>query len=100
MSKGYWLVRIDITDQAKYAAYQAVVAPPLKKYGGRFLVRGGTFEVKEGGARKRNVVVEFPTYKAALDCYNSPEYQAAAANRRGGADFDFIVVEGYDGPQP
>jgi uncharacterized protein (DUF1330 family) len=100
MSKGYWVVRIDITDQVKYAAYQQVVAPPLRKYGGRFLVRGGVFQTKEGSARKRNVIVEFPTYQAALDCYGSLEYQAAVAQRRGGADFDFIVVEGYDGPQP
>jgi uncharacterized protein (DUF1330 family) len=100
MSKGYWVVRIDITDPAKYADYQNVVAPPLKKYGGRFLIRGGAFEVKEGSARRRNVLVEFPSYKAALDCYTSAEYQAAVARRRGGADFDFVVVEGYDGPQP
>jgi uncharacterized protein (DUF1330 family) len=100
MSKGYWVVRIDITEPAKYEAYQKMVASPLRKYGGRFLVRGGSFQTKEGTARKRNVMVEFPTYQAALDCYNSPEYQAAVAQRHVGADFDFIVVEGYDGPQP
>ncbi len=100
MTKGYWVVRIDVTDPAKYEAYQAVVDGPLRKYGGRFLVRGGAFETKEGGARKRNVVVEFPSYQAAHDCYVSPEYQAAVAKRRGGADFDLIVVDGYDGPQP
>ena len=100
MSKGYWIARIDITDPAKYGAYTAVVDGPLRKYGGRFLIRGGAFETKEGASRKRNVVVEFPSYKAALDCYGSPEYQAALAKRRGGADFDFIVIEGYDGQQP
>jgi uncharacterized protein (DUF1330 family) len=100
MSKGYWIVRVDVTDPDRYSAYQAVVAPPLKKYGGRFLVRGGAFEVKEGQARKRQVVLEFPTYQAALDCYRSPEYQAAVSKRRGGAEFDLVVVEGYDGPQP
>ena len=100
MSKGYWVVRIDVTDRVKYGAYQAVVDGPLRKYGGRFLVRGGQFETTEGGSRTRNVLVEFPTYRAALDCYRSPEYQDAVAKRRGGADFDFIVIDGYDGPQP
>ena len=100
MSKGYWIVRLDITEPAKYAAYQAMVDVPLKKYGGRFLVRGGQFETKEGGARGRNVVVEFPSYRAALDCYVSKEYREAVERRRGGAEFDFVVIEGYDGPQP
>jgi uncharacterized protein (DUF1330 family) len=100
MTKGYWVVRVDVTDPQKYADYQSGVAAPLRKYGGRFLVRGGAFETKEGKARKRQVVLEFPTYQAALECYRSPEYQAAVAKRRGGAEFDLIVVEGYDGPQP
>ena len=100
MSKGYWVVRIDITDEAKYGAYQAVVDGPLRRYGGRFLVRGGQFEAKEGGSRKRYVVVEFATYQAALDCYHSADYQSARAKRIGGADFDLVVIEGYDGRQP
>jgi uncharacterized protein (DUF1330 family) len=44
--------------------------------------------------------VEFPTYRAALDCYACKEYREAVAQRRGGAEFDFVVIEGYDGPQP
>ncbi len=100
MSKGYWVVRIDISDPKKYEAYQQLVGVPLKKFGGRFLVRGGAFVVKEGQSRTRHVVVEFPTYKAALDCYASPEYRTAVAKRVGGADFDFVAIEGYDGPQP
>ena len=64
------------------------------------LVRGGTFEKKEGDALSRNVVIEFPTYQAALDCYNSPEYAAAKAKRDGGGPIDLIVIEGYEGAQP
>ena len=68
------------------------------KYGGRYLVRGGTREVVEGKVRARTVVLEFPSYQAALDCYRSPEYQAAVL-RQGKAEFDLVVIEGYDGPQ-
>ena len=56
--------------------------------------------VMEGESRSRNVVLEFKDYETALACYRSPEYQAAAALRKGKADFDLIVIEGYDGPQP
>ena len=69
------------------------------KFGGRFLVRGGTREVVEGRARARTVVLEFPSYQAARDCYGSPEYRAAAALRQGKAEADLLIIEGYDGPQ-
>ena len=63
-------------------------------------MRGGTYRVAEGGARARNVVIEFPTYEAALECWDSPEYQAAKAERDGHAVADIIIIEGYEGPQP
>jgi uncharacterized protein (DUF1330 family) len=63
-------------------------------------VRGGRFENPEGGSRGRNAVLEFPSYQAALDCWNCPEYQAAAALRRPVSTLDVIIIEGYDGPQP
>jgi Domain of unknown function (DUF1330) len=59
MAKGYWIVRVDITDQEKYKSYIAANAEPLKKYGARFLVRGGPFENPEGTSRTRNAVIEF-----------------------------------------
>ncbi len=100
MAKGYWIGHVDVHDPEGYKAYVAANAAPLRKFGGRFIVRGGAFEAKEGTSRARNVVLEFPSYQAALDCYNSPEYQAAVALRAPCATADMIVIEGYDGPQP
>jgi uncharacterized protein (DUF1330 family) len=99
MTKGYWVVRSEVTDQARYSTYLADNGEAFAKYGGKFLVRGGTFENPEGRSRPRNVVIEFPSYQAAVDCYHSPEYQRAKARRVGAtAEFDLIIVEGYDGP--
>jgi uncharacterized protein (DUF1330 family) len=100
MTKGYWIVRVDVTDPEAYKAYAAANAAPLNRYGGRFLVRAGKFENPEGGSRSRNAVVEFPSYQAALDCWNSPDYQDAIALRVPVSTIDLIVIEGYDGPQP
>lgn len=100
MTKGYWIVRLDITDQAKYDAYRALNGIALKKYGGHFLVRGGKSEAKTGARRAHNVVLEFPSYQAALDCYHSPEYAEAIEARGDGVVIDTLVIEGYDGPQP
>ena len=100
MPKGYWIVRADISDQEKYKAYVAANAEPLRKYGARFLVRGGRFEGLEGGSRSRNAVVEFPSYQAAIDCWKSPEYQRAISLRKDVSTIDLIVIEGHEGPQP
>jgi uncharacterized protein (DUF1330 family) len=100
MPKGYWIVRVDITDPEKYKAYIAANAEPLGKHGARFLVRGGKFENPEGASRTRNAVIEFPTYQAALDCWRSPEYQRAIDLRKSVSTADLIIIEGYEGPQP
>ena len=97
--KGYWIGHVDVTDPEGYKAYVAANAVPFGKFGGRFLVRGGAREVVEGKVRARTVVIEFPSYAAALACYRSPDYQAAAALRKGKAEIDLFVIEGYDGPQ-
>ncbi len=98
MPKGYWIVRVDVADLEKYKAYVAANAEPLTRHGARFLVRGGKFENPEGKSRGRNVVLEFPTYQAALDCWHSPEYQEALKLRQPVSTCDLIIIEGYDQP--
>jgi uncharacterized protein (DUF1330 family) len=100
MAKGYWIARVDVTDPEKYKAYVAANAEPFKKFGARFLVRAGRFENPEGVSRTRNVVIEFPSYQAALDCWKSPEYQGAVKLRLPASTIDLVIIEGYDGPQP
>jgi uncharacterized protein (DUF1330 family) len=100
MPKGYWIARVDVQDPEQYKAYVAANAQPLSKYGARFIVRGGPFEAVEGASRSRNVVIEFPTYQAVVDCWNSPEYQAAVKLRRPVSTGEVVIIEGYEGPQP
>jgi uncharacterized protein (DUF1330 family) len=100
MNKGYWIAKVDVSDPETYKAYVAANAEPLTKYGARFLVRGGPFENPEGVSRSRNVVIEFPSLQAALDCYRSPEYARAIALRLNVAEADIVIIEGYSGPQP
>lgn len=100
MAKGYWVARVDVSNDEGYKPYAAANAAIFKKFGGRFVVRGGQFKNPEGTSRKRNVVIEFPSYQAALDCYDSPEYQANIKVRQPHSVIDIIVIEGYDGPQP
>lgn len=100
MAKGYWVAHVDVSDPAGYREYQAANAAAFRKYGGRFLVRGGAAEQPEGKVRSRHVIIEFSDYATALACYRSPEYGAAKDKRRGKGDMDLVIVEGYDGAQP
>ena len=94
MAKGYWIVRGDVTDMAKYKNYVEANGAAFSKFGARFLVRGGKFEVREGSHRARQVVIEFADYAAAVACYDSPEYALAKAFRDGAAELDLVIVEG------
>jgi uncharacterized protein (DUF1330 family) len=100
MPRGYWVARVEVNNQEGYQPYALANAAIFRKYGGRFLVRGGTFEGPEGESRSRNIVIEFPDYATALACYRSPEHQENIKVRQPHSIVDLIIIEGYDGPQP
>ncbi|MDQ2632894.1 MAG: DUF1330 domain-containing protein [Pseudomonadota bacterium] len=94
MKKGYWMAMVDVTDEANYPQYIAANKAAFDKYGAKFLVRGGRSEVFEGPAASRLAVIEFDSYQTALDCFHSPEYQAALKLRQKFSKAHFAVVEG------
>jgi len=91
---------VDVSDADTYGKYVQANAEPIARHGGRFLVRGGRVEAVEGGSRARNVVLEFPSFDAALACFHDEAYQKAKAIRDPVVEADIIVIEGYTGPQP
>lgn len=97
MAKAYWIGRVDVTDPERYKDYITTARPAMERYGARFIVRGGETKLVEGSARGRNVVIEFPSMQAALDCYASEEYQAARAIRLSVSEGEVIVIEGHEG---
>ena len=100
MVKGYWIARLDIIDRAAYDEYRKRNALAFAKFGGKFLVRGGSFHTAVGSSRQHNVVIEFPSHDAAIGCYRSPEYQDAMQYLKDGCEVDLVIIGGYDGPQP
>ena len=90
----YWIARVTVTDPEKYGEYAKRAGPAIEKHGGKFLARGGRHTSLEGRDHARNVVVEFPTFEAALECYNSPEYQEALTFSNVSSERDVAIVEG------
>jgi uncharacterized protein (DUF1330 family) len=100
MAKGYWIVGLKIKNADQYAAYRVANAGAFKKYGAKFLARGGKFENPLGEAWPVNTIIEFPTFEAAKECFSSPEYKHALDVRGDAIDTDLVILEGYEGAQP
>lgn len=99
MPAGYWIAQFQVNDPKGYQEYAKLAGPCVGKFGGKLRTRGGTMTHKEGPKPGGNlVIVEFPSYQAALDCYNSPEYQKAIPLRQGAAvpGGSLSILEGID----
>jgi len=94
MPKGYWITRVDVYDAEQFEKYKAANIELFARYEASFLIRGGAQTLVEGTARGRNVVIEFPSYHAALACWHSAEYAQSAALRRPFSSADIIIIEG------
>jgi uncharacterized protein (DUF1330 family) len=91
----YVIADVDVHDAALFEEYRKLVPPTIAQYGGKYLVRGGAMETKEGGwTPKRIVVLEFPTLEQARNWYHSQEYAPALALRLKAAKNRMILVEG------
>ena len=96
MAKGYWIAHITVRDPENYKEYVEKDTPIIHALGGKFIVRGGQSELVEGETYQRHVVIEFPSYDAAVAAYHDPAYQEVMKIRQRTADSTFILVEGHD----
>lgn len=81
-----------------YDRYREAVPATIAEHGGRYLARGGTTEVLEGGWRpSRLVIVEFPTVEAARAWYGSERYQEVVRVRHETAESQLVLTEGLSG---
>lgn len=91
----YLIAEVDVTDNAAYEEYRKLTPGAIAAYGGKFIVRGGQVETKEGGwTPARMVVVEFSSMDQARRFYDSPEYAPALAIRKAASRSRLILVEG------
>ena len=96
MAKALWIAHVNVLDAERLDAYANAATPIILAYGGVFLARGGTYEQLEGEDHTRNVVAQFPSLKAAHDCYHSEGYQAAIKLGDGGYKRSLMIVETID----
>jgi uncharacterized protein (DUF1330 family) len=91
----YLIAQHIVTDPAKFHEYVTKVGPMMAKHGARYLTKGSTHKLPEGGHWKpeRVVIIEFPDMDALNGWYNSPEYQPLIALRKScTSDQDMLFV--------
>ena len=97
MAKGYIIARVHIDDMDTYRKYMERSPGVTAEFGGRFLVRGGETHTAEGEEEtRRMVVLEFPSFQAAKDCYYSDAYQEIRAIRVPAGDAQMVLIEGVE----
>ena len=94
LKNGYWIAQVEVYDPVQYRQYIEAGASAYAKYGAICLARGGLCEVVEGAGFTRNVIWKFPSYQAALDCYQSADYQQARSLRLPHATANITILEG------
>jgi uncharacterized protein (DUF1330 family) len=96
MKKGYWIsLYIKVNDPENLKKYAETVTPIIKSYGGVPLVRGGKYQTFDGDNFNRTVIWEFPSYKKALECHDSKEYQAGWSLAKDTTLRHMQIVEGF-----
>lgn len=92
---GYVIAIVDVTNAEGYQEYSRQVPATIAKYGGRYLVRGGKVEVREGEwPGPRTVILEFPSLARALEWYDSSEYKPLRPLRQANSRARIAFFEG------
>jgi uncharacterized protein (DUF1330 family) len=92
----YVISEVEIMDERQANIYRPLASASIERYGGRYIVRGGAIELIEGerNAKRRLVIVEFPSMQRAHEWYRSPEYAEALRVRAGALERTLTFVEG------
>ncbi len=91
----YVISDVEPRDPAFVDRYRSLAAASIRKYGGRYIVRGGPIEPVEGGWKPRHlVIVEFPSMDRAHEWYRSEDYAEALMVRDRALSRRLIFVEG------
>ena len=99
MTKGYFIVTVDIKDEDGMNAYSGKAGPTVLQGGGKLIVMQDNAEVVEGKWHgTRTVVVEFDSVDAVRAWYNSDAYQAVIGERHAAADSNAVIVSGFEMP--
>ena len=94
MSKGFWLVTTTVTNPA-FAEYVEAFQSWIDSVGGSVFAKDLDGKTVEGNGGKLSVIIEFQSKQAAIDAYNSSEYQELSKLRwANSTDTNITIIDG------
>ena len=94
MAKGFWIVTTTVINPA-FAEYVEAFKPWVESVGGEVFAKDMESKTVEGQGGKLAVIIEFPSKKAAIEAYNSPEYQELSKLRwANSSDTNITIMDG------
>ena len=94
MSKGFWLVTTTVTNSA-FTEYVEAFQPWIESVRGSVFAKDLDGQIVEGRGGKLSVIIEFPSKQAAIDAYNSSEYQELSKLRwANSTDTNITIMDG------
>ena len=95
MQAGFAFFNLEVTNPEDYKEYVEKVKPIAEKFGGDYIIRGGTNQIIEGTWQySRTVVIKFPSYEKALEWYHSEDYKPIKDIRLKNSEGLNIIVKG------
>ncbi len=97
-AKGYWISTSTVVNQDLFAEYVEKVKPWLMEVGGEVFAKDTEPQGKEKTeAANLAVICEFPSMRAAVEAYESVEYQELSKIRKAATENrTFTIMEGLD----
>ena len=98
--KIYIISDIVVNDLQTYEKYMKLAPDTIKKYGGKYLVRGGEIITRNGdwNPKGRCIVLEFPSLDALNEWNSSPEYKPVKKIRESASTSQSFIVSSGDLP--
>ena len=91
----YLIAQINVENLENYKKYIEQVTPLAQKFKGEYIVRSGNYSIVQGQwPFQRNVIIKFPSYKIALNFFNSEEYKPIKKIRENNSSGNIIIIEG------
>ena len=95
-ASGFWLLTTTVKKKAAFKEYVQEFKPWLKSVGGSLVMKDSDPQIVEGRGGGLSVVISFPSKQAAIDAYNSTEYQELTKKRWASTKKTNLIIMGLN----